>query len=142
MPKATITERFRAQHNDIEQRICDVEAQLRNSNWRENITALRAEFTQLSAKLRIHLALEDNALYPRLSTHSNSDLSALAHQYQLEMGDIRDRYEDFITEWLHGERLSREPKEFERSSALLFSTLRNRLERENTELYPLADTVG
>lgn len=136
-----ITERFRAQHADIEQRANAILAQITRGTWTADIAAFSAEFSQFTAKLRIHLALEDNALYPRLADHNNQDLQTLARQYQREMSGLRDRYEGFVTEWLHSDRLSRSPAEFASETKLLFAALHERLKREDTQLYPLADSL-
>lgn len=142
MSNPAATARFRLQHTEIETLLQSVEHALQNPHWMETPQALRQSVTQLSAKLRIHLALEDDALYPRLASHSDAALRALAQQYQQEMSGIRQTYEDFLGEWLHSGRFSREAPAFTAAVATLFKDLRARFHREDAQLYPMADAAA
>ncbi|KJV09754.1 hypothetical protein VZ95_09460 [Elstera litoralis] len=142
MSNPAATARFRVQHGEIEMLLQAVERQLRVPGWATAPQALRESFTQLSAKLRIHLALEDDALYPRLATHADGNLRALAQQYQQEMSGIRQTYEAFLAEWLHSNRFSQEASAFTAAATDLFKTLRARFHREDTRLYPMADAAA
>ncbi len=139
MPSASPLLRFHAQHADLYRLIDQIETLLRTSATASPAEAIRAAFHQLSAKLRLHLALEDDALYPRLIREGDASLTRLAQQFQQEMSGLRDAYEAFLSQWLHTGAFSRDPQGFATAVETLFAPLKNRLRREDAQLYPLAD---
>lgn len=133
--------RFHRQHADLYGAIAAIEGLLREFGPDSPIAPMRAAFHQLSAKLRLHLALEDDALYPRLIRHADPRLQNRARQFQAEMSGLRDTYETFLRDWLHSGRFAHDRSEFPRAVAAVFTPLTARLRREDADLYPLVDTA-
>lgn len=133
------TQRFRTQHDEIGAIVGRIEAILRNPTGHTRAQEIRQAFSELSAKLRLHLALEDDVLYPRLARHDDAEVRALAVKYQTEMGGIRQTYEDFLAQWVHSGKLVTEYSAFQTALSGLFAALKDRIHRENTQVYPLAD---
>ena len=139
MTQPTATHRFRSQHSEIATIVQRIEAILASPNWAPRAQEIRQAFSELSAKLRIHLALEDDVLYPRLARHEDGKVRDLATRYQTEMGGIRDAYEAYLSAWVHSGKLVTEYSAFQTALRGLFTALKDRIHRENTQVYPLAD---
>lgn len=142
MNQPTATHRFRTQHSEIGDIVGKIETILAKPAWSAQAQDIRQAFSELSAKLRIHLALEDDVLYPRLARHGDSKVRDLAVRYQTEMGGIRQVYEDFLSQWVHSGKLLTDPAGFQTTTKGLFAALKDRIHRENTEVYTLVDSVG
>lgn len=139
MPLSSPIQRFHAQHADLYRLIDQIETLLHAPATASPAEAIRTAFHQLSAKLRLHLALEDDALYPRLIREGNPQLGNLAQQFQQEMSGLRATYEAFLSQWLHSGAFNRDPAGFAAAVQSLFIPLKDRLHREDMRLYPLAE---
>ena len=93
---------------------------------------------QLGFLLATHLAKEDKHVYPALKRHSKANLAALATAYESEMGDLDQQFRDYLAAWQVNSILARWP-EFRRETTDLIDKLKQRIEREESELYPLLD---
>lgn len=142
MTQPTATHRFRSQHSEIAAIVQRIEVIMASPNWAPRAQEVRQAFSELSAKLRIHLALEDDVLYPRLARHDDSKVRDMATRYQSEMGGIRDAYEAYLAAWVHSGKLVTDTAGFSAATQGLFAALKDRIHRENTEVYTLVDSVG
>lgn len=142
MTQPTATHRFRSQHSEIATIVQRIEAILASPNWSPRAQEIRQGFSELSAKLRIHLALEDDVLYPRLARHDDGKVRDMAVRYQTEMGGIREAYEAYLSTWVHSGKLVTDTAGFTSATRGLFTALKDRIHRENTEVYSLVDSVG
>ncbi len=134
--------RFHSQHADLYGLIETIQTLLRGFTADSPAAPVREAFHQLSAKLRLHLALEDDALYPRLVRHSDARLRDRAQQFQAEMSGLRATYETFLRDWLHSGRFAQDRSGFAQAVAAVFGPLTARLRREDAELYPLVDQAA
>jgi hemerythrin-like domain-containing protein len=100
---------------------------------------IRSDLTTLAGKIGIHLTMEDKGLYHRMRDSKNSKVRAIAAQMQGEMGSLADAFHAFNLKWHSTEDIERHPTEFVREMNQMLQSLRDRIDRENTELYPLAD---
>jgi hemerythrin-like domain-containing protein len=78
-----------------------------------------------------HLSLEDNRLYPALQAHPAT--SGLARRYAGEMQQLTPALLAFFDAYHDG---SVDPQAFSRSLAQLLAVLRQRIDREEGQLYP------
>lgn len=60
------TDNFRKQHAEIIEIVKQIEPALVPQNLSANPASIKPLLTSLMGKLSVHLAMEDNALYPRL----------------------------------------------------------------------------
>jgi hemerythrin-like domain-containing protein len=97
------------------------------------IASVRWEMTR---KLCSHLAKEDNLLYPRLRAKNNKSIAEMAARFSQEMGDLAATYNRYIIEW-SSDRILREWSAFRAETKIIMSTLTQRIEREESELYPM-----
>ena len=103
-----------------------------------------AELASARAKLREnlvrHLKCEDWILYPRLMATGDQDLMRITRDFEIEMGDLAADFAAYDEKWT-GDRAAADWAGFCRETAAIFDMLAARVEREERELYPLAETL-
>lgn len=93
---------------------------------------------RLGFLLAVHLAKEDKHVYPALKRHENASLASLATAYETEMGDLDQRFRDYLADWPI-QIITRRWLQFRLATTDLMDKLVQRIEREERELYPLLD---
>lgn len=107
------------------------------SRWPVPVSAIR---WRLARELIAHLTFEDSCFYPWARVQGDIDLRCCADEYQISMGGLADTFKGYITTWDDAAIASDWPG-FRRDTGLLLETLRRRIHREETVLYPLADRI-
>ena len=87
-----------------------------------------------------HLKCEDWVLYPRLRATGDPDLARITREFELEMGDLAADFVAYDDKWT-SEKVEAAWRDFCRETRLIFDALAKRVEREELELYPLADNL-
>lgn len=87
-----------------------------------------------------HLKCEDWVLYPRLKASGDPELVRITREFELEMGDLAADFIAYDDKWTAA-RVDAEWPDFCRETIILFDMLAIRVEREERDLYPLADTL-
>jgi iron-sulfur cluster repair protein YtfE (RIC family) len=114
------SDRFRRQHDELHKLALEIETALSGAEFPGNAREVRRMMARLKGKLMVHSTMENDALYPRL----------LAHTDPVVRGRARAMFD---------ERIEADPKRFADHTREIFAKLLRRMERENDELYPLAD---
>ena len=96
---------------------------------------------KLTGTLRIHFAQEDKTLYPHMIASTHPDAAATASAFQREMGGLAGQFEAFAARWQTATALAADPNGFRSEAAAIFAALGNRIQREDNQLYPLADAI-
>ena len=131
----SFTDKFRTQHNEILQIAKEMTAELKGE---ADPAILRKLLSNLAGKLNFHLAMEDQALYPRLMDRKDSDTKQLAKKFMDEMGGLGKVFTTYNDKW-QVSVIRKDPAGFQSETQAVFAALTKRIARENTELYPLAD---
>jgi hemerythrin-like domain-containing protein len=105
----------------------------------EQVHALLGRFLGL---VNVHLALEDKLLYARLVTHERREVAELARRFMQEWGSLRTSVKELERRWDGPAKLRARPAEFVRELETALATSCARIERENVEIYDLADRLG
>jgi hypothetical protein len=100
-----------------------------------NADSIRRSLSRLMGKLGVHLAIEDDYLYPRLKDHANAVVRNTAIRFEAEMSGLKPAFQAFKEKWT-SEAIGLEPASFRKELSTLFSALGHRVERENSLLYP------
>ena len=132
------TDKFRAQHDDILQVAGEITAQLKANG---DPAALRKLLSNMAGKVNFHLAMEDEALYPRLMTGGSAAVKARAGKFKEEMGGLGRVFTEYNTKW-QTTAIRADFDGFANETRKVFGALAKRIERENNELYPLADKAA
>lgn len=135
------TKLLREQHEDLSALVLGLQAFLKSDLVVENAEVIRKNLSTLAGKLKVHLAMEDKVLYPELLNHVDSQVSSLAQKYFTEHGGIKESFSEYSRKWAGATTIRNQPEDFIKETTALFSVLKRRIERENGELYKIADAL-
>ncbi|MCC6926929.1 hemerythrin domain-containing protein [Novosphingobium sp.] len=130
---------WRKQHDLIVDLAGDVEAILPRLDTIEAAEQLAKVLIRLDSVLLTHLTSEDAFLYPAMIDGSDRNAADVASSFKTEMGGIVHSYSRFKETWSGAAAIHGNPGWFRRDWKALLAALANRIERENTMLYPLAE---
>ncbi|MES2879118.1 MAG: hemerythrin domain-containing protein [Pseudomonadota bacterium] len=133
-------DKFKHQHVDI----IDCIAALRKAS-REGISENAAEIARLiismSSIIKLHLAVEDQVLYPALRSGNNAVLARMGQKFQDEMGAIASAYMAFARRWNSAANVAHEPEGFRADANQVLKLLHDRMQKENTVFYPAIEVI-
>jgi hypothetical protein len=133
----SFTDKFRQQHEEILAIAGDIQKQIKTQ---ADAKVLRSHLSNLAGKLNFHLAMEDEALYPRIMKLDDK-AGALAKKFVAEMGGLSQAFAAYNTKW-QTSAIRADPAGFASETREMFVALGRRVARENAELYPVADAAG
>lgn len=136
------TTMLRRQHDAAVQLVQEISASIYKYKDERDAFAIAMQLAKLAGLLRIHFAQEDRSLYPAMMASPDRLVAATAEAYQAEMGDIGPLFDAYVERWGTSTAIAANFGQFQATTADLFGKLANRIERENDELYHLADTVA
>lgn len=131
-------DKFKHQHLDI---LASIE-RLRASSHAgvaEHADEIAAQIVAMSGVVRLHLAVENDTLYPALAT-GEARLARMGQAYQKEMGDIAAEYLAFAGRWNLASRLAKAPEQFRQEANRVLRKLHQRIRREDREFYPAIES--
>ena len=136
------TAMYRKQHAGLVELVQAIAGKLDESALTNGAAADASELLiNLAGKLVVHLAAEDNALYPKMIESGDSEAASTAKQYRDEMGSLKKAFEGYFGKWNSAKKISSDPATFITETQGVFEALGERVQRENTILYPLADRL-
>lgn len=133
----SFTDKFRQQHDEILALAGDIQQELKAKG---DAQALRTLLSSLAGKLNFHLAMEDQALYPRIMK-LDPKAKELATRFVSEMGGLAQAFGAYNAKW-QTSAIRNDPAGFAEETREIFVALGKRVARENAELYPLADKAA
>lgn len=92
---------------------------------------------RLTGRLAVHLAAEDDHIYPILRRHPDPHVRSVAERFSRELGGLAAAMEDYKAEWRVVWGLAELPAPFVRRTRLVLAALEERIRREEEELYAL-----
>ena len=136
------TDRFREDHSTFLKQVTQINSYLSDEDKVKNSAAeIRTILSQLAGAVRLHLATEDQTLYPALAKSSDATVARMARSFQVEMGGIKQAFDDYSKKWATPASIQANPKDFIKETKSLFDVLGKRINRENNELYVAADNL-
>src|SRR3546814_7893879 len=93
----------------------------------------------MSSIIKMHLTIEDKALYPALARSHDAEMVSKGRYFQLEMGTIAQSYEKFAFKWNTAQKLQNDEEGFKAEANVVLRNLHARMVRENTDLSPKVD---
>jgi hypothetical protein len=140
-PEGTATERFRRQHEELYTQGMEILTRLRRETIATEAGEVRKQIARFAGRLRVHAAMEDQALYPRLLHHAEARVREQALALQAEVAGIYASFDDYERRWPSVETILGDPRAFIRETREVLRVLAMRMMRENDELYPLVDAA-
>jgi len=135
------TATFRKQHEGIIEIVNSILASLDPVKLSTNSHGIRKLLTKLSQNLKIHLILEDTALYPVLANSENKEVKAISLKYMEEMGVISGSYTSYADKWSVGSSIKNSTETFVKETEDLLDVLLNRISMENNIFYKIIDEL-
>lgn len=140
-PGALATENFRRQHAELLGLAAEIGGRLTPDAVSGGAPELRRLLAQFAGRLNIHARMENEALYPRLFEHHDARVRAQADALFAEVGTIYQAFGALLEEWPSAAAIEQRPLEFIRQTLKVFRLLGKRMLREESELYPLVDSL-
>lgn len=134
------TDSFRKQHAELLDIVKQIEPALVPATLSANPASVRPLLSSLLGKLSMHLAMEDNSLYPRLKDHAKAEVRDIAQRFIAEMSGIKPVVQQYGQKWTD-EAIRKDSQGFCTETRSLFGALGQRIQRENTELYAIVDRL-
>jgi hemerythrin-like domain-containing protein len=135
------TTRFREQHNELLQLAGQLQLLLDANDLKRDGAPARAILNNIMGKLLVHVSVEDKVLYPELQRHTDPVVSRLANKFSSEMKNTAAALVKYNEKWSLAIRISSDPMGFISETKQILSALKDRIKRENNELYAAADRV-
>ena len=133
-----IAEALVKQHQELAQAADAVLAALPEGEVPDAAT-VKQLLLRLLGKLTVHLATEDEQVYPLLVRHTDAKVREVAARLQQEVGGLAHAVDAYKAKWPSARAIQLRPGEFARHTRLLLAALAQRTQRENAELFPLLE---
>jgi iron-sulfur cluster repair protein YtfE (RIC family) len=133
------TQNFRKQHGELLNVAKSMAKLLDAEQLKKDAVEVRHLLSVLHGKLSVHLVMEDKSLYPRLLNHHDSRIRATTQHFIDEMGTLASVFKGYVGKWSTPSAIQADPATFIAETKAVFDALGNRIDRENNELYVLAD---
>ena len=128
-------DKFKHQHVQILQCITELRACTR-AGIVENAAEIARLVVAMSSVIKLHLAAEDQVLYPALQAGDDRALARLGQRYQDEMLSIATSYMAFARRWNAPHKLQADPEGFRADANLVLKAVYERMRREDRDFYP------
>ena len=128
-------DKFKHQHVSILGSIAALR-RLAHAGVAHNATEIARLVVTMSSTIKLHLAVEDQALYPALQRGDNPELARMGQQYQTDMGPIAQAYEAFARRWNRADSVLHDEQAFRDDANRVLRMVHERMQRENRDFYP------
>jgi len=128
---------LKRQHEDIDVILTNILKEIKSNDIEKNAMEISKHISILSGKLRIHLNEEDKWLYPSMEKSENSKLQEFNRKYQDEMKGLFGVFMSYKDKFNTKTKILNDMEGFKKETEFVFTKLKERVDRENQELYPL-----
>ena len=135
------TETYRQHHQELRAIAARIEILLDPVAISADPNAVAAVVRELFGKFSVHLAIEDNSLYPRAKALADERLRTVAIQFETEMGNLGKRFDAYRRTWPGPLAIARDPALFAQETRAVLTALKERVAREESQLYDLIDAA-
>jgi hemerythrin-like domain-containing protein len=137
---STPTDTFRRQHSELFDLAKELATALGDAQRPLRAHDALVATAKLAGKLRVHAAMEDEALYPRLFGHESEEVRVTARRFSELFGGAYKAFIAFRGKWT-ADDVAAKPDAFIAEARALIAALGERVTHENGELYPLVDRL-
>ena len=134
-------DKFKHQHIDILGAIAALR-KLVQAGIENHAADIASRIVAMSGMIKLHLAVEDNVLYPALEASGNSSLAHMSRHYREEMDGISGAYLAFAARWNTARQLLDQPETFRSQANEVLKTLFERMRKEDREFYPAIEAAA
>lgn len=131
-------EKLKNDHHSILESVTELR-KLIQAGVSENAIVIAKMIVSMSSAIKLHLAAEDQALYPVIVNSADPATSEIGKKFQAEVGGIAAAYMEFAGMWNLSDKVAENPGGFREHANSIFKALHQRIQLENRELYPLVE---
>ena len=136
---SNLTTRFARQHLELGRLAKRLFAELDTRTLAEDASSARRSLVSFSGQLRVHSAMEQEALYPRLLASGEPSIVSKAQVLLADVGTVYQVFIDYLRAYPDAASIQADPAEFSRRTFQTLHRVLARMKREDDELYPLVD---
>lgn len=129
--------RLKRQHTEIAKAMIEAMTAIDAGEVPSHAPSIRTLLDEMSGLIRSHLKIEDAEIYPVLVDSVRSDVSRTARQFSDTMGGLAQEFQDYLERYRSPGRIEAQVPLFCYETRRIFERLRYRMQREETDLYPL-----
>lgn len=133
-------DKFKQQHIEIIECIAALR-QAAKDGISENSVQIAKLIICMSSVIKLHLAVEDQILYPALRSGNNAVLARMGRKFEDEMHSIASAYLEFARRWNNAPKLVHDPEGFRSDANKVLKILHDRMQKENTVFYPAIEAL-
>ena len=134
-----ILRNLKRQHQDLLALSRELSSLVESGNLRDKGGEIKKSISVLNGKLKIHLSMEDEFMYPELFEHKDEKIRKLSKVYSKEMGGIFASFSAYIEKWSDDGTFVEEYEEFRKETETILSELSLRIEKEEKTLFEMID---
>lgn len=131
------TDNLLRQHQEMLELIAEIGTYQSQLQVKENAVTISTLLSQLAGKLKMHLLVEDQFVYPKLAMHSDEKIQKTSQNFANEMGDLGKSFGDYKTRYLGSSKIADNAEMFIIDTKNIFTALIKRMDKETHLLYPL-----
>ncbi|SUS05552.1 hypothetical protein DF3PB_20021 [uncultured Defluviicoccus sp.] len=130
--------RLKRQHAEIRKVMAGALLTLEgNTAAASKASELASQLEEIADLVTSHLRIEDREIYPFLLQSRNADVSRAADLLRGQMGGLAQDFEAFARKYAYPGSITAGGAAFCEEARATFAKLRDRMQREERELYPL-----
>lgn len=129
------TETLEKQHIEIKAIMAQILKSLDIPALQKDAEEARGLVSRLVGKLSVHLAMEDNVLYPNLASSSDPRLKEMGNSFQDKMGGLLKALKTYQSSWPTVGSVQTNPHQFIKDTTVLFDALNERIKLEDEVLF-------
>ena len=127
---------LKKQNQDISDLIDVLEVLIKYESLTSN-TFVCELVSRFNEKVWMHLVFEENTIYSELSRHHNPDISNIAKSFHASAKELKKQFSGYVKLWCHTSTENGHHKGFIDLSSNIFKLIRDRIEFESKEIFPL-----
>ncbi|MFX3468898.1 hemerythrin domain-containing protein [Leptospira borgpetersenii] len=129
---------YKIQYIEIQKLLNDIESRLlKEGKISEDMDELLHELASFSARLKLHLNLEENLIYPKIKNLQIENTSALAENFRSCSIDLKNSFKKYYCNWLLPSSILKNESRFREETEELIFNLRDKFRKEENEIYVL-----
>ncbi|MBP2629096.1 MAG: Hemerythrin cation binding domain protein [Firmicutes bacterium] len=125
------------QHQEMLDLAAKISAYQSQLQVKENGSTISTLLSQLAGKLKMHLMVEDQFVYPKLAMHSDVQIQKTSQNFANEMGDLGKAFDNYKTRYMGANKIADNADMFITDTKNVVAALTKRMDKENQLLYPL-----
>ncbi|WP_061233006.1 hemerythrin domain-containing protein [Leptospira noguchii] len=127
---------YKVQYAEIQKLLNDIEKRLLGE-ISEDMDELLHELASFSARLKLHLNLEENWIYPEIKNLQLENNLSIAESFKSRTVDLKNSFKTYYFNWLLPSSILKNESQFREETEKLIFSLRDRIRKEESEVYIL-----